>query len=228
MEKKNDDFLKASEDRLIFKKYKPIKRIGEGSFSQVYICIDNYTNKLYSMKVEKRNAQILFLETEAIHLFSLQGKGIPKYITCGRTKDYNILIEELLGKSLLNIAQKIQKGLELKDICLCALQALERIEWIHSKDLIHRDIKPENFLFGIDNPNIIYIVDFGLSKKYRSSKTGKHMMPKFTGKFNGTVRYASANSLKGKECSRRDDLISMGYMLLYLKYSHLSWADTLY
>ena len=63
----------------------------------------------------------------------------------------------------------------MSDICLIGLQVLDRLEWIHSKDIIYRDIKPENFLIGIDDPNVIYIVDFGLCKKYRSSKTGKHL-----------------------------------------------------
>ena len=71
-------------------------------------------------------------------------------------------------------------------------------------------------MIGIDDPNIIYIIDFGLCKKYRSSKTGKHILPGLTKRFNGTISYVSPNVFKGKEASRRDDLISLGYMLLYL------------
>jgi serine/threonine protein kinase len=90
------------------------------------------------------------------------------------------------------------------------------LEWIHSKNIVYKDVKPENFLIGIKDPNVIYVVDFGLCKKYRSSKTGKHLLPKYTGKFTGTVVYASTNALIGKETSRRDDLISLGYMLIVL------------
>ena len=226
--KEKDEFLSAKEHQLIFKKYKPIKKVGAGSFSSVYECKNILTNESFSMKVENRKAKSSFLKSEAFHLLLLKGYGIPECVSFGHTRTHNILIETLLGKSLLKIAQEIRKGFELTDICLCALQILDRIEWVHSKNMIHRDIKPENFLFGIKDPNIIYLIDFGLCKKYRSDKSGKHMMPKLTGKFNGTVRYASANSLRGKECSRRDDLISIGYMLIYLKNYELPWGDTLH
>ena len=105
------------------------------------------------------------------------------------------------------------------------MQIIDRLEWIHSKDLIYRDIKPENFLIGIDDPNVIYIVDFGLCKKYRSSKTGKHVLPKMTGKFNGNIKYCSPYVIKGKESSRRDDLISLGYMLIFLLKKELPWDN---
>jgi len=106
---------------------------------------------------------------------------------------------------------------------LIGIQILERLEWIHSKDIIYRDVKPENFLIGINDPNVIYVVDFGLCKKFRSSKTGKHILPRLTGKFNGTLKYASPNVVRGKESSRRDDLISLGYMLISLYKRNLPW-----
>jgi serine/threonine protein kinase len=106
---------------------------------------------------------------------------------------------------------------------LIGIQILERLEWIHSKDIVYRDVKPENFLIGINDPNVIYIVDFGLCKKFRSSKTGKHLLPKLTGRFNGTLKYASPNVVRGKESSRRDDLISLGYMLIHLYKRELPW-----
>jgi serine/threonine protein kinase len=100
---------------------------------------------------------------------------------------------------------------------------VDRLEWIHSKNIIHRDIKPENFLIGLKDPNIIYIIDFGSCKKYRSSKTGKHVTPKNTNKFSGTILFSSANVLRGKEPSRRDDLISLGYLLIFLIKKKLPW-----
>ena len=103
------------------------------------------------------------------------------------------------------------------------LKILDRLKWIHSKDIVYRDIKPENFLFGINDPNVIYIIDFGLCRKYRSSKTRKHILPKYTGEINGTLRFVSPNVIKGKTISRRDDLVSLGYVLIFLLKKKLPW-----
>jgi len=103
----------------------------------------------------------------------------------------------------------------LENICLIGKQVIDRIQWIHSKYIIHRDIKPDNFLIGKKDPNVIYLIDFGLSKKYRSSTTNKHIRFGFTGKLTGTVRFALANALRGGEQSLRDDIESIGYMLVF-------------
>jgi len=220
-----DSFLE--ENKCIFKKYKPIKKIGYGSFGNIYSAIRIKDKILFAMKTEKIATGKKILESESFYLFTLQhGFGFPKLISYGHTKKYNILIETLLGKSLFNIFLERKIKSNLNDICLIGIQILDRLEFIHSKDIIYRDIKPENFLIGINDPNVIYIVDFGLCKKYRSSKTGKHILPKLTGKFNGTLRYASPNVIRGKESSRRDDLISLGYMLIYLLKRDLPWQET--
>ena len=84
---------------------------------------------------------------------------------------------ELLGKSLEDLFQIQKKKFTVKTVCLLALQMLDRIEFVHNKNIIHRDIKPDNFVVGIGNKShIIYLLDFGLSKKYRSSRTKQHMI----------------------------------------------------
>ena len=221
----SDNFIE--ENRCIFKKYKPVKKIGRGSFGKIYHVVRLKDNAAFAMKVEKIDAVQKTLEREAYYLFTLQGGfGIPKLITFGRTKSYNILIETLLNKSLFDLFINKNNKFRLTDCCFIGIQILEILEWIHSKDIIYRDVKPENFLIGIKDPNAIYVVDFGLCKKYRSSKTGKHLLPKLTGKFSGTLIYASSNVLKGKESSRRDDLISLGYMLIYLLKRDIPWNSS--
>ena len=216
-----DDFLK--ENKIIFKKYKPIKLIGKGSFSNVYSTIKLDDKSVFAMKVQKKDPQKKMLEIEAYHLYLLQGFGIPKLITFGRNKNYDILIESILGKTLYEIFIKNQKPCDLINTCLIAIQLIERLEFIHSKNLIYRDVKPENFLIGIKDPDVIYITDFGLCKKYRSSKTGKHLQQRDTKKINGNLKYSSANVLKGKESSRKDDLIALGYVIIFLYKRHLPW-----
>ena len=223
----NDNFLK--EYKCIFKKYKPIKRIGSGCYGNVYSSMRLRDKKIFAMKTEKINNTVInSLESEAYFLYLLQGGiGIPKFISYGRTKKYNILIEELLDKNLEELFTEKSKKFKIEDVCFLGHQILDRLEWIHSKNLIYRDIKPSNFLIGIDNPNIIYIIDFGLCKKYRSTKTGKHILPKNTGIFNGTLKYASSYVSRGKEPSRRDDLIALGYMLIYFLKKELPWQNTI-
>ena len=211
----NDSFI--NNNKVIFKKYKPIKQIGIGAFGNIYSAIRLSDKSTFAMKTEKINATLKTLESEAYYLFILQGFGIPKLISFGHTKKYNILIETLLDRSLHNIYLKNRKDCTINDMCLIAVQLIDRLEFIHSKNIVYRDVKPENCLLGMEDKNVIYIVDFGLCKKYRSSKTGKHILPKLTGRFNGTLKYASSNAVKGKVSSRRDDLISLGYLLIKKK-----------
>ena len=157
-----------SNKQLIFGKFSLIKQIGEGSFGKVYLGLNKKTQESVAIKLELKSNPVCFLESEALYLFKLKSVGIPQLKAFGRNKTYNILVESLLGESLLNILNRYNKNLPLKDSLMIAIQVIERLEFLHSKYLIHRDIKPANFLIGIDDPYIIYIIDFGLCKKYRS------------------------------------------------------------
>lgn len=131
---------------------------------------------------------------------------------------------ELLGPSLETLFQSLNKKFSLKTTCMIGIQMIDRIEYIHSKKIIHRDVKPDNFSMGRgNNSHILYILDFGLAKKYWSS-TRKSHIPFIKGKkLTGTARYASINALSGYEQSRRDDLESVFYILLYFLKGSLPW-----
>ena len=210
---------------LIFKKFRPLKHLCRGAFCDIYAGINILTKEKVAIKVEERYKMDKNLETECYFLFSLKGLGIPKVISFGHNKEYDILVMPLLGKSLYEIQSTKNFNFEFKDICLMAIQIIERIQWVHSQKIIHRDIKPDNFLIGLDDPNIIYLIDFGLSKKYRSSITGNHIKCTRIKKFVGSLRYASINALRLREQSRKDDLESIGYMLIYLIKNHLPWDN---
>ena len=131
---------------------------------------------------------------------------------------------ELLGDSIEDIFQKQQKKFSIKTVCMAGIQMLDRLEFVHNKNIIHRDIKPDNFVLGLENKShIIYVLDFGLSKKYRSSRTHQHIKFSVNKKLTGTARYASINALKGCEQSRRDDLEAIGYVLMYFLRGSLPW-----
>ena len=110
----------------------------------------------------------------------------------------------------------LAKKININDICLLAIHGFERLKHIHDKNIIHRDIKTKNFLIGRKDPEIIYLIDFGFAKKYRSSRTGKHIRFSNLKTLIGSLTFASCNAIKGYECSRRDDLESFCYLLIYL------------
>ncbi len=161
---------------------------------------------------------------EAYILQHLKAFGIPEIQHYGYNSTFNILIMELLGQSLENLFQAQNKSFSIKTACMLGIQMIDRIEYIHSQRFIHRDIKPDNFVMGRGpKSHIVYILDFGLSKKYWSS-TQKCHIPFITGKrLTGTARYASINALSGYEQSRRDDLEGIGYILMYFIRGSLPW-----
>ena len=213
------------EKQIFFKKYKLQKLINNSPFSCVYKGINLINKELVAIKIENRITMNNFLESEAYILFYLKGFGIPNLISFGKHGKYNILVEELLGPSfgdLLKLRQ-IKNGFPIKDVCMIALQGLDRLEYIHSKNIIHRDIKPHNFLIGRKDEKKVYLIDFGLARKYKSSRTGKFIKFINIKKVFGSLAFTSINANAGYEQSRRDDLESFGYMLIYLAKKDLPW-----
>lgn len=165
--------------------------------------------------------QLLF---EARLLKTFPGLGIPQMHWFGVAGEYNTMVMELLGQNLEDLFNFCTRNFTLKTILLVALEMIERIKHIHENHYVHRDIKPENFLIGKgQHEQTMYLIDFGLAKRYRDEQTRIHISYKENKNLTGTARYASKNAHKGIEQSRRDDLESIGYVLVYLMKGSLPW-----
>lgn len=204
------------------------KKIGNGSFGMIYQCRDLSNGINLAIKIENCSFQHNkpTLEYESKILKYLQGGiGIPKFYSYFSSNNYNFMIFELLGKNLEDVfSSKCNKSFSLSTIVQLGEQMLNRIEFLHSKGFLHCDIKPENFVMGSGSKkNIVYLIDFGISKRFRNSKTKAHI-PYLEGqKMKGTARYTSINSHLKISLSRRDDLESLAYCIIYFYKGYLPW-----
>jgi len=222
-----------TEPQLIDNRFLLENEIGRGSFGRVFIGQDVTTNEKVAIKVEAVDTKHpqLVMEAKIIAALSHPHKSnsekisaVPSLKWCGTAYGYNIMVCNLLGPSLDDQFQKCNKKFSLKTTIMLGIQMLRRVEHIHDRGFVHRDLKPGNFLMGVGKKaNVVYAIDFGLSKKFRDSRTGRHITYSDTKNLLGTARYASINNHMGIEQSRRDDLESLGYLLIYFLKGVLPW-----
>uniref|UniRef100_A0A8R1DW40 non-specific serine/threonine protein kinase n=1 Tax=Caenorhabditis japonica TaxID=281687 RepID=A0A8R1DW40_CAEJA len=215
---------KAEMELRVGNRFRLGRKIGSGSFGDIYLGQNIQTSEEVAVKLEcvKSKHPQLHIESRLYHIM-LGGIGIPEIRWCGLEGDYNVMVMELLGPSLEDLFNFCQRKFSLKTVLLLADQMLSRVEFIHSRDYIHRDIKPDNFLMGLGKRgNLVYIIDFGLAKRYRDSKA-RHIGYRENKNLTGTARYASINTHRGIEQSRRDDIESLGYVFMYFNRGTLPW-----
>ena len=117
------------------------------------------------------------------------GVGIPHIRWFGVERDYNVLVMDLLGPSLEDLFNFCSRRFTMKTVLMLADQMIGRVEYVHNKNFIHRDIKPDNFLMGIGRHcNKLFLIDFGLAKKFRDNRTRQHIAYREDKNLTGTAR----------------------------------------
>lgn len=205
--------------------------------------VDSKGSEPVAIKFEPRRSDAPQLRDEFRAYRILNGcRGIPHAYYFGQEGMHNVLILDLLGPSLEDLFEWCGRRFSVKTTCLVAKQMIDRVRTIHEHDLIYRDIKPDNFLIaqyqrntgdmqliksvaGSANgdPNLIYMVDFGMAKQYRDPRTKQHIPYRERKSLSGTARYMSINTHFGREQSRRDDLESLGHVFFYFLRGSLPW-----
>ena len=244
--KRKDDDKKEKKSSLSNDKYmingtySIVKMLGFGAFGEIHLAYDTSLRVLRAMKFEMtthKNPQLKHeygvleqlnkVENNVITQNPEPVVGVPKVYYFDRMENkYNYLVMDLLGPSLSDLFQLKEKVFSLETVLLIAIQMLTRIEFVHEKGFLHRDIKPENFVIGLnEKSNLIHIIDFGLSKRYKDKNSGQHIPYRENRHLVGTVRYASINAHLGIEQSRRDDIEGIGYVLVYFYLGRLPWQS---
>jgi len=213
--------LSPYEGTIIGRKYKILNKIGSGSFSVVYKGENIRTKEVVAIKIEAVTSKSHLLKNEAkVCRYLHHSTGITSVKWYGVDDNNIYVVFDLLGVSLDTYMERLGK-FSLKTTLLLGIQMIERLKTLHDVGILHRDIKPENFMMGRIDTSLLYIIDFGLSKLYL--KNDEHIECKEGKKMTGTVRYISINIHNGLEPSRRDDLISLGYILIYFLKGRLPW-----
>ena len=237
---KKDKKLYANDKFILNGIYRIIKMVGCGAFGEIHLAYDVNMKALRAIKFEMANHKNPQLKHEYSVLEQLNKQdgvgglkgadtftGVPKVYYFDRLEHkYNFMVMEFLGPSLGDLFQLKERNFGMETVLMIAIQVLSRIEYIHEKGFLHRDIKPENFVIGLnEKSNLVYLIDYGLSKRYKDKNSGQHIPYRENKQLVGTVRYASVNAHLGIEQSRRDDLEGIGYVLVYFYLGRLPWQN---
>lgn len=210
-------------------------KLGGGSFGEIYRGVDTVTQKEIAVKMEparSRNAQLqyesrvykLLLTTSSSNGTTGEVVGVPQVFWFGQEDHFNAMVMELCGPCIEDLFNYCLRSFSLKTVMMLGIQMLHRLEYIHKKGIIHRDIKPENFVFGLsEKGHVLQIIDFGLCKRFYDVRARQHIAFRDGKPLTGTARYCSANAHRGYEQSRRDDLESIGYLMIYFYLGQLPW-----
>ncbi|KAJ8458576.1 hypothetical protein OPV22_031502 [Ensete ventricosum] len=221
--------------------YKIERKLGKGGFGQVYVgrrvSATNANDRItgsgaveVALKFEHRSSKgCNYGPPYEWQVYNTLGgiHGVPRVHYKGRQGDYYIMVMDMLGPSLWDVWNSNSHSMSVEMVACIAIEAISILEKVHSKGYVHGDVKPENFLLGPPGTleeKKLFLVDLGLATKWKDSATGLHVeYDQRPDVFRGTVRYASVHAHLGRTASRRDDLESLAYTLIFLLRGRLPW-----
>ncbi|GAB2269372.1 Casein kinase 1-like protein hd16 [Dionaea muscipula] len=219
--------------------YKVERRLGKGGFGQVYL--GRRVSALNSIERTGPGAVEVALKFEhrsskgcsygppyEWQVYNALGgsHGVPRVHYKGRFGDYYIMVMDILGPSLWDVWNNNSHTMSIEMVACIAIEALSILEKMHSRGYVHGDVKPENFLLGAPgtlDEKKLFLVDLGLATKWRDVGGSHVEYDQRPDVFRGTVRYASVHAHLGRTGSRRDDLESLAYTLVFLLRGRLPW-----
>ncbi|XP_059429633.1 casein kinase 1-like protein HD16 [Corylus avellana] len=219
--------------------YKIERKLGKGGFGQVFVGrrVSGGTDRTsgpgameVALKFEHRNSKgCNYGPPYEWQVYNILGgsHGVPKVHYKGRQGDYYVMVMDMLGPSLWDVWNSSGQAMSSEMVACIAVESLSILEKMHAKGYVHGDVKPENFLLGqpsTSQEKKLFLVDLGLATKWKDSSSGQHVdYDQRPDMFRGTVRYASVHAHLGRTASRRDDLESLAYTLIFLHRGRLPW-----
>ncbi|XP_061500653.1 casein kinase I [Anopheles gambiae] len=212
---------------LICNKYRRIRKIGMGTFCNVYLGEDIENGLKVAIKMDKcreEESRSLLPHEYKVYAQLAGCEGIPVVHLFGQERGYNVIVMDKLGPSLEDLFNFCSRRFSLKTVMMLVDQMITKVAGVHKKNIIHRDLKPDNFVMGAEmQDKVLFLVDFGLAKKYYNPSSRSHIAYREGRSLVGTARYASLSSHLGIELSRRDDMESIGYVMVYFRRGSLPW-----
>jgi len=221
------DCTEQTESGLLAGRFRKGRKVGTGSFGDVFQGHDIIAKNEVAIKMELRQSKTFARELEILRHLQLMDNTIctPKLYYDGTQLNPGVrfFVMELLGQNLSDLHKSCGGTFTSPTVCKIAMELITRFEEVHEQGVVHRDVKPQNFLVGREkNDQRIYICDFGLSGRY-IDENGNHILFQTGLKPIGTARYASMRVHRGYERSRRDDFEALAYVLVYFINGSLPW-----
>ncbi|KAH9411769.1 protein kinase [Ordospora pajunii] len=202
-----------------------LEKIASGAFGEIYVGENMATSQKVAVKLEKKSQYGQLKHEYAVYKM-LGSHSTPKVYEYGKilyeSVYVNGMVMELLGKSLEQLFAGTSRQFSMKTVLMLGERMVDSIEYLHHRNYVHRDIKPDNFVFDIHGERL-YLIDYGLAKEFRNPATFKHREIRTDKSLTGTARYASLRTHQGYEQSRRDDLESVGFCMVYFLKGRLPW-----